>query len=150
MDDRQRNLATEKYRHRERSQKDAMYYITDTTKSFEQAATDLEAAVTRNGFGVLHVHDLGATLRGKGLAFEEQCKVFEICNPAEAAKVMTMDMRLNMALPCRISVYTENGQTKFGQISPVKMLSALSDSAPLAQVAREVEEKTLRMVDQAK
>ena len=55
-----------------------MYYIVDTKKSFEQAATDLEAAVIRNGFGVLHVHDLGATLRSKGLTFEEQCKVLSL------------------------------------------------------------------------
>ena len=127
-----------------------MYYIVDTKKSFEQAATDLEAAVIRNGFGVLHVHDLGATLRSKGLTFEEQCKVFEICNPAQAARVMSLDMRLNMALPCRISVYTEKGQTKIGQITPVKMLSSLSDDAALIHVAKEVEDKTMKMVHEAK
>ncbi len=127
-----------------------MYYIVDTKKSFEQAATDLEAAVIRNGFGVLHVHDLGATLRNKGLTFEEQCKVFEICNPAQAARVMSLDMRLNMALPCRISVYTEKGQTKIGQITPVKMLSSLSDDAALIHVAKEVEDKAMKMVHEAK
>lgn len=63
-----------------------MYYIVDTQKSFHQASTDLESAVTRNGFGVLHIHDLGTTLRSKGIAFEEECKVFEVCNPAQAAK----------------------------------------------------------------
>ena len=127
-----------------------MYYIVDTAKSFEQAANDLEAAVTRNGFGVLHVHDLGATLRSKGFAFDEQCKVFEICSPAQAAKILSLDMRLNMALPCRISVYTEKGQTKFGQITPVGMISALSDSATVAQVAKEVEDKTMQIVHEAK
>ena len=70
-----------------------MYYIVDTAKTFDQAATDLEAAVKRNGFGVLHVHDLGGTLRGKGIDFPEQCKVFEVCNPGQAAKVMATDMR---------------------------------------------------------
>ena len=48
-----------------------MYYIVETEKSLDQAAADLESAVTRHGFGVLHVHDLGTTLRGKGIAFEE-------------------------------------------------------------------------------
>ncbi len=52
-----------------------MYYIVETNKNFEQAATDLEVAVKNNGFGVLHIHDLGNTLRSKGVAFEEQCKV---------------------------------------------------------------------------
>ena len=127
-----------------------MYYIAQTEKSFEQASTDLEAAVIRNGFGVLHVHDLGGTLRSKGLAFEEQCKVFEVCNPAQAAKVMAADMRLNMALPCRISVFTDKGATRIGLITPVKMLSALSEDPALLAVAQEVEAKTIQMVDEAK
>lgn len=127
-----------------------MYYIIETNKSFTQAVTDLESAVIRNGFGLLHVHDLATTLRTKGFAFNEECKVFEICNPAQAAKVLAIDMRLNMALPCRISVFTEHGKTKIGLIKPVQMLSALSQDATLAQVAKEVEEKTIKMVDEAK
>lgn len=127
-----------------------MYYIIETDKSFTQAAADLESAVISNGFGLLHVHDLGTTLRSKGIAFNEECKVFEVCNPVQAAKVLSVDMRLNMALPCRISVFTENGKTKIGLIKPAQMLSALSQDATLAQVAKEVEEKTIKMVDEAK
>lgn len=127
-----------------------MYYIVETNKSFNQASTDLESAVKQHGFGVLHVHDLGATLRSKGIAFDEECKIFEVCNPGQAAKVLSADMRLNMALPCRISVYTEKGETKIGLIKPVQMLSALSQDAALVQVAKDVEEKTIQMVDEAK
>ena len=127
-----------------------MYYIVETNKSFNQAATDLESAVMRHGFGVLHVHDLGTTLRSKGIVFHEECKVFEVCNPGQAAKVLSIDMRLNMALPCRISVFTEKGKTKIGLIKPAQMLSALSQDAALVKVAKEVEEKTIQMVDDAK
>lgn len=127
-----------------------MYYVVETDKSFHQAAADLESAVKRLGFGVLHVHDLGTTLRSKGIAFDEDCKVFDVCNPQQAAKVLSTDMRLNMALPCRISVFTEQGKTKIGLIKPVKMLSALSQDAALVQVANEVQAKTIQMVDEAK
>jgi uncharacterized protein (DUF302 family) len=127
-----------------------MYYIVETGKSFAEASADLESSVKRHGFGVLHVHDLGATLRSKGLAFAEECKVFEVCNPGQAAKVLSADMRLNMALPCRISVFTEQGKTKLGLIKPAQMLSALSQDAALLQVAQEVESATVQMVDEAK
>ncbi|WP_197064783.1 DUF302 domain-containing protein [Leptolyngbya sp. KIOST-1] len=127
-----------------------MYYIVETTKPFEQAATDLELAVKHHGFGVLHIHDLGATLRGKGIEFEAQCKVFEVCNPQQAAAVMATDMRLNMALPCRISVFTEKGTTKIGLIKPAQMLAALSQDPELTRIAEEVEERTIQMVDEAK
>jgi uncharacterized protein (DUF302 family) len=127
-----------------------MYYIVNSEKSFKQASDDLDAAVKRNGFGVLHIHDLGETLRRKGVEFAEQCRVFEVCNPKQAAQVMSSDMRLNMALPCRISVFTEKGVTKIGLIKPAQMLSSLSDNKELGMVAVEVENATIKMVDEAK
>lgn len=127
-----------------------MYYVVTTEKTFEQAASDLEIEVKNLGFGVLHIHDLGETLRSKGVDFGENCRVFEVCNPIQAAKVLSIDMRLNMALPCRISVYTEKGETKIGLIKPAQMLSALSDDSTLLEVADEVEAKTIQMIDNAK
>lgn len=127
-----------------------MYYIVDSDKSFDDAVTDLDQAVKDHGFGVLYVHDLGNTLRSKGVDFGEQCKVFEVCNPVQAAKVLATDMRLNMALPCRISVFTENNQTRIGLIKPEQMLSALSEDQVLKDTAKEVEQITKQMVNQAK
>jgi len=107
-------------------------------------------AVKRNGFGVLHVHDLGATLRKKGVEFMEECRIFEVCNPVQAGKVLSTDMRLNMALPCRISVFTENGKTRIGIIKPKSMLAGLSSDPNLATIAGEVEIKTIAMINEAK
>jgi uncharacterized protein (DUF302 family) len=126
-----------------------MYYIVESNKSFNQAVVALELAVVKNGFGILHVHNLGATLRNKGIEFKEECKVFEVCNPTQAAKVLSADMRLNMALPCRVSVYTEQGKTKIGFIKPQKMLSSLSQDPALAQTGKEVEDKIIKIVDEA-
>lgn len=127
-----------------------MYYIVESNKSFEQAATDLDSAVKRNGFGVLHVHDIGNTLRGKSVAFDPQVCVFEVCNPLQAAKVMAADLKLNMALPCRISVYTEGGKTFIGMIKPTSILSLLSQDNSLAVVAKEVEAKIKLMMDETR
>ncbi len=127
-----------------------MYYIVKTDKTFEQASSDLETEVKKLGFGVLHVHDLGETLRRKGVNFEENCKVFEVCNPQQAARVLSVDMRLNMALPCRISVFSESGSTRIGLIKPAQMLSGLSEDPILREVAKEVEEKTIQMINNAK
>ena len=84
------------------------------------------------------------------MAFDQECKVFEVCNPAQASKVLAVDMRLNMALPCRISVFTEKGQTKIGLIKPVQMLAELSQDAVITQIAEEIEATTIMMVDEAK
>ena len=47
-------------------------------------------------------------------------------------------------------IVTEKGSTKIGFVKPGKMLYALSSDAELAKVAAEVEEKMVRMVDEAK
>jgi uncharacterized protein (DUF302 family) len=127
-----------------------LYYTVTSDKTFEQAAIDLEAAVKRHEFGVLHIHDLGNTLHSKGVDFSENCRVFEVCNPKQAAKVLGADMRLNMALPCRISVYTEKGKTMIGMIRPEPMLAALSSDPSLVKVAQEVESKTSEMIEEAR
>lgn len=127
-----------------------MYYQVESNKSFEQAAVDLDAAVKNHNFGVLHIHDLGTTLRSKGIDFKENCKVFEVCNPVKAAQVLAIDMRLNMALPCRISVFTENNKTYIGMIEPAKVLALLSSDDTLTQLANEVEQETIQMIDEAK
>jgi uncharacterized protein (DUF302 family) len=59
-------------------------------------------------------------------------------------------MNLNMALPCRISVFTEKGKTKIGFIKPAQMLYSLSKDPALVQIAKEVEEKIIKMVEEAK
>jgi uncharacterized protein (DUF302 family) len=112
-----------------------MYYIVESDKSFDEVSTDLESAVKHHGFGVLYVHDLGTTLRNKGLPFDDECKVFEVCNPTQAAKILSADMRLNMALPCRISVFTQDGKTKIGLIRPAQVISSLSQDEVVHQIA---------------
>ena len=127
-----------------------MKYVVDSEKSVDQAATDLQEAVARHKFGVLHVYDIRETLKGKGIDFPNECRILEICNPKQAEKVLTEDMALNMALPCRVSVYAENGQTKIGMIRPTELLKPLSDSDVLATVANEVEADMKAMIDEAK
>ena len=126
-----------------------MYYLVESRKSFDQAARDLVSIARARGFGVLHVHDLGATLRAEGVEFDEECRVFEIC-PPQAARVMAKDMRLNMVLTCRISVFTEQGRTKIGLIRPTDMLASLSREPDLQEVAEEVEATTIEIIDDAR
>lgn len=125
------------------------FLIVDTAKSFENACVDLRDAVVANDFGVLAVHDLAMTLRNKGISFPENCRVFEVCNPQQAAKALGADMSLNMALPCRISVYTELGQTRIGMIRPEPLLSHLSHEPELLEVAKQVEASTTAMIQAA-
>ena len=127
-----------------------MKYLVNTNKTVEQATTDLQAAVERNGFGVLHMYNLQQTLMNKGVELENDCRILEVCNPHKAKEVLSADMGMNMALPCRVSVYEEDKQTKIGMINPTAILSLLGESEVLSKVATEVEEAIKLMIDEAK
>ena len=127
----------------------SMRYIVETTKTPETAVEDLRAAVAKHGFGVLHAYDLKETLTAKGFPLEHACHILEVCNPQQASKVLAEDMGMNIALPCRISVYEEGGKTKIATALPTTFLTALSNSPALAAVAAEVETKMKAMMHDA-
>ena len=127
-----------------------MKQVTESAKTVAQATADLEAAVKKHGFGVLHVYDLKATLKEKGAPIDNECRVLEVCNPQHARNVLNSDMSMNMALPCRVSVYEEDGKTKIGLISPKALLAMLSDAPELRAIAEEVESAMERMIEDAK
>jgi len=127
-----------------------MKYIVETTKSVDQAVIDLQEAVKKYKFGVLHIHNLQETMKKKGVDFPNQCHILEICNPQKAKEVLEDDMEMNMALPCRVSVYTDKGKTKIGMIKPTALLASLSQSESLKKVAEEVEEKIIQMIGAAR
>ena len=116
-----------------------MKQIWTASCSVADAVERLTSALMQHKFGVLHIHDLKETLNRKGVPFETECRVLEVCNPNQAARVLTEEIDLNMALPCRISVYEKNGVTQIGMLSPKAMLQELSDSESLQEVATEVE-----------
>ena len=132
------------------AQEAIMLYVVETSKDVETAARDLEAAVKRNKFGVLHVHNLQQTLKDKGVDFPNACKILEVCNPQRAMEVLTRSMSVNMALPCRISIYREKGKTKIGMVRPSALLALFPGAEALKDVAQEVERETIKMIDEAK
>ena len=126
-----------------------MRYVVESKKSPAVAVEDLRAAVAKHGFGVLHAYDLQETLNSKGYPLPHACHILEVCNPQQASRVLTEDMGMNIALPCRISVYEEDGKTKIATALPTKLLSALSASPALAVIAEDVEAKMKAMMQDA-
>jgi uncharacterized protein (DUF302 family) len=115
-----------------------MLHIVESRKSLEQVARDLAEAVARHQFGVLGVHDLRATMAKKGVPFARECRVFEVCNPHQARKVLEANLEISTALPCRISVYEEGAVVKLATIKPTALLD-LYATPGLKTVAQEVE-----------
>ena len=117
-------------------------------KTVSAAAAALQAAVQANHFGVMHVHNLQETMTKKGVDFTHECLIFEVCQPQQAKKVLEENMSVSTALPCRISVYEEGGQTILATLKPT-MLLALFHTPQLQGVAQEVEDAIVKIMQEA-
>jgi len=126
-----------------------MLYRKQTEKSVDQVFEDLESAARAHGFGVLHHYDFKQTLEGKGFPLANECRVLEVCNPKQASEVLAVDMALNMALPCRISIYQDDGKTIVGMIPPTAVLKLVSDDPRIAPAAKLVEETMEKIIESA-
>ena len=125
-----------------------MLYTRETTGDADAVGKRLEEAVKARKFGVLGVIDLQAKMKEKGIDFKNACRIYEVCNPQQAQKVLEKDMSISTALPCRISVYREEGKIKISSLLPTQTLG-LFGLPDLAPVAREVEQAIVGIIDAA-
>jgi len=125
-----------------------MLYRVHTQKALEEVGRALEAAAQRHKFGVLGVHDLQAKMQEKGVEFGRACRVFEVCNPRQAKKVLEANVDISTALPCRISVYSDGDGVTLATLRPTLLLDMFG-TAGLRAVAEEVEEALLAIMQEA-
>lgn len=119
-----------------------------TDKTVKEAADALHAAVQANEFGVMQVHNLKETMTKKGIEFNRECLIFEVCQPQQAKKVLEQNMNISTALPCRISIFEEGGKTTFATLKPT-MLLAMFHTPQLGDTAQEVENIMIKIMKQA-
>jgi uncharacterized protein (DUF302 family) len=119
-----------------------------THKTVKEVADALPTAVQAHHFGVMQVHDLKESMWKKGVEIAHECLIFEVCQPQQAKKVLDAKMSISTALPCRISVYEEGGQTTLATLKPTVLL-AMFNTPQLNDAAQEVEEALLKIMAQA-
>lgn len=119
-----------------------------TNKNLKEAAAALEKAVKDNHFGVMQVHNLKETMAKKGIDFPRECLIYEVCQPAQAKKVLERNMSMSTALPCRISLYEEGGKTILATMKPTIFIKMFNEPL-LDGVASEVEEMLVKIMREA-
>ena len=119
-----------------------------TDKSVNDAAVALQAAVQANHFGVMQIYNLKETMAKKGVDFERECLIFEVCQPQQAKKVLDQNMGVSTALPCRISIYEEGSKTILATLKPTTLL-AMFNAPQLEEVAQEVEDTIVKIMKEA-
>ena len=125
-----------------------MLFKLTTGKTLNDVTAALENAAKAHHFGVMHVHNLKETMAKKGVEFERECRIFEVCQPQQAKKVLDENMSVSTALPCRISLYEEDGQRVLATLKPTALLE-MFNVPQLRTVAQEVEETIVQIMKEA-
>jgi len=124
-------------------------YTVKTQKSVEQSIQDLTSSLSAIQFGVLGTLDFKSIFEKKGIEFENEYKLLEICNPIAAKHVLDSNLDLGLLLPCTIAVYKKNNDTYISLAKPTSLLSISSDTKLLG-LGQEIETKLIEIIDKTK
>lgn len=123
-------------------------YVREAAGTVQEVETRLHLAVADHAFSILGMFDLQDKMVSKGIEFPRACRVYEVCNPAKAKAVLDQDMRVSTALPCRISLYEDQGRLQLAAILPTRLIG-LFEADGAEQTAIEVEVIIKAIIDDA-
>lgn len=125
-----------------------MQYVETSNKSVQEVVDSIKEISSKYKFGVQHVHNVKETLKSKGIDLGNECQIVDICNPIIAQKLLSEDMSLSIIMPCKISVYTQDGETMIAMNSLVQLVDDINPD--LIDVAQEAQEQLLQIIDEVK
>lgn len=105
---------------------------------YERALERVRSALQTEGFGILTMVDMKATLREKlGAAFRKY-SILGACNPALAQRALSEDLEAGLVLPCAVVVYEDDGGALVSIADPRAAVERLGNPAlrPIAEDAR--------------
>lgn len=119
-------------------------YKTSTSRTFEETRKRVEEKAGLEGFRVLHVHDVQATLKEKGFAADPTV-ILEVCNAGLASEALGLDPLSALMMPCKVVVQEKAGEVTLSTLLP----ESLVEGEPLKALARKVGVKLVSLVDAA-
>jgi len=126
-----------------------MLYKVQTNKSFEKSIEDLKKSLSNHHFGVLWELNFKDKLKEKGLDFDRNFKILEVCNPIQAMKVLEENIEVGFFLPCKMVVYEDGGSVIIGMPKPTGLIGLINDKN-LVGIALEVENELKSAMDEAR
>ena len=125
-----------------------MHYIEESKKSVEEVVETIQKIISNFGFGILHIHNVKNTLNSKGIDFDNECQILDVCSPKVAEEFLSHDMSLSVIMPCKISVYSDKGITKIGMNSLTQLVDDINPD--FIQLAQQTQQTLLQIIDEVK
>lgn len=123
-------------------------YEVKTSKTFSTAVEDLKKSLGEHKFGVLWELNFKDKLEEKGLDFQQNFLVLEVCNPKQAKEVLDLHIEVGYFLPCKMVVYEKESSVFMGMMLPTSMIGMLGKEE-LLSIAQQVETVLKKALDEA-
>lgn len=125
-----------------------MQYMEVSNKSVQEVVDCLKEVSSKYKYGIQHIHNVTETLKSKGINLGNECQIVDICNPIIAQKFLSEDMSFSIIMPCKISVYSQDGETMIAMNSLVQLVDDINPD--LIDLAQETQETLLEIIDEVK
>ncbi|MBI5621646.1 DUF302 domain-containing protein [Candidatus Falkowbacteria bacterium] len=122
-------------------------YTTTTTKTFYEAVQSVQDAIAKAGMRVLHIHDVQKTLAEKNFT-REPFNIVEFCSAKFANEFLNIDINIGLCLPCKINVYTQDGQTFISGMRPI-VLPQFFPQADFGERPKEIDQIIRNIINDA-
>ncbi|MGH4119593.1 DUF302 domain-containing protein [Clostridium sp.] len=123
-------------------------YEVKSGKSFDEAVESLKKSLSENKFGVLFELNFKDKLKEKGLEFDSNFKILEVCNPVQAQEVLNRNIEIGYFLPCKMVVYEKEGSIYIGMIKPTELIQMIGSEEIIA-LAKDIENVLKKSIDAA-
>lgn len=118
--------------------------------SFAEAEKQITENLKAQGFGILTEIDVAGTLKKKLDIDFKKYKILGACNPQIAYKVLQIDDKAGVFLPCNIVLEeNENGTIEVSAVSPVASMMSI-ENKEIDKLMQEVEQKLIAAIDSLK
>jgi len=111
----------------------------------ELIVSRLKDNLESTNFGILWALDLKDKINSKGIEFENDYLIFEICNPQVAKEILNIDLDIGVFLPCKVVVYRESNETVIGMAKPTMLVDLVDTSA--RKIAVNLENQLKEIID---
>jgi len=128
---------------------DSFEYSVMTNKDISTTVRDLTDHLKEKGFGVLGTLDFTSLLKNKGIQFDKNYRLLEVCNPIAAKRALDTDIRVGLLLPCTIAVYEEDGKTRISLLKPSSLLSLIGNEE-LNKLGNDIEPRLKEAIDETR
>jgi len=103
----------------------------EVNQEIENISQQVRAKCEEYGFALLTTYNYHEILENKGFPIKRKVWIYEICKAKTAALMLTGNPNFSIFMPCKLSIYEENGKTIISTMNMGIMLEAVKKDKEL-------------------